>query len=52
MINQYIAGIDPPPSRKVYRDTAQRILSIVRDYANRDLLDYLQGLAHNFDLNV
>lgn len=48
-IEQYVAGANPPPSKKVYRDTAVRIQRIVQDYDNRDRMDYLRGLAHNFN---
>jgi len=50
--NQYIAGMDPPTSRKTYRDIAKRINKIVEDYENREIMDYLRGIAYNFDLNV
>ena len=30
----------------------KRILAIVRDYANRPLLDYLRGLSHNLNLQL
>ncbi|ESN98187.1 hypothetical protein HELRODRAFT_177435 [Helobdella robusta] len=51
-IEQYVAGANPPPSKKVYRDTAVRIKRIVQDYDNRDRMDYLRGLAHNFNFKA
>ena len=51
-IEQYIAGQQPPVSRKVYRDTARRIEDIVKDYENRNILDFLRGIAHNFNLQM
>lgn len=48
-IEQYIAGQEPPPGRLRYRDCAKRILQIVNDYANREIMDYLRGLAHNYN---
>jgi hypothetical protein len=51
-IEQYISGQQPNPSRRVYRDTAERIKSIVLDYTNRPVLDYLRGIAHNLSLQV
>jgi hypothetical protein len=51
-IEQYIAGQHPPVSRKVYRNTAQRVEDIVKDYENRNILDFLRGIAHNFNLQV
>lgn len=47
-IEQYIAGQEPPRGRRQYRDCAARIQRIVNDYANRELIDYLRGLAHNY----
>lgn len=51
-IEQYIAGQLPNPSRRVYKDTAERIKNIVNDYTNRPLLDYLRGIGHNLSLQV
>lgn len=51
-IEQYIAGQHPPKSRKIYRDTAQKIEDLVYDYENRDLIDFLRGIAHNFNLQI
>lgn len=51
-IEQYIAGQYPPISRKVYRDTAQRVEDIVKNYKNRNILDFIRGIAHNFNLQV
>ena len=52
IIEQYIAGQHPPASRQVYRDTAQRIEDLVKDYENRNILEFLRGIAHNFKLQV
>jgi hypothetical protein len=51
-IEQYISGHQPPPVRRVYRDTAARIKAIVAEYVDRPLLDYLRGIAHNLNLQV
>jgi len=48
-IEQFIAGQAPPPGRRVYRDTAQRIKKIVMEYGSRDMDDYLIGIAHNLE---
>lgn len=48
-IQQYIAGEVGAPGRRRYRDCAQRIQTIVNDYENRDVLDYLRGLAQNYN---
>jgi hypothetical protein len=51
-INQYLAGEEPPAQRRKYRECAKRITTIVQDYGQRPLLDYLVGIAYNFSLNV
>jgi hypothetical protein len=51
-IEQYIAGQNPPAGTRIYKDTTEKIKSIVLDYGNRSLLDYLRGIAHNFNLQV
>jgi len=48
-IEQFIADQQPPAGRRRYRDCAERIQRIVNDYANRQTLDYLRGLAHNYN---
>jgi hypothetical protein len=48
---QLIAGHQPPRKRRKYRQADQRIETIVLDYANRSKIDYLRGLAHNFEMN-
>jgi hypothetical protein len=51
-IEQYVAGRQPTISRKSYRDTAQNIEAVVKDYANRSIDNYLRGIAHNFKLQA
>ena len=46
-IAQARAGHQPEPQRRRYLDSNQRIKNIVQDYHNRDIMQYLQGLAHN-----
>ena len=48
-IEQFIADQQPPAGRRRYRDCAERIQRIVNDYANRQTLDYMRGLAHNYN---
>ncbi|KAL4090199.1 hypothetical protein QTP88_025098 [Uroleucon formosanum] len=48
---QLIAG-DVPPKKLKYKDTAKKILHICEDFENRQLNDFLQGIAHNFNLNM
>ena len=47
IINQMLAGQQGPPKRKKYQDLSTRITNLVRDYENRDVLDFLRGVAHN-----
>jgi hypothetical protein len=42
----------PPAGKRTYRDTAERIKEIVADYEKRPLLDYLRGIAQNFNLQI
>lgn len=46
-IEQIIAGNLNNVQRRNYRDCAIRIKLIVEDYNNRNITDYLGGLAHN-----
>ena len=47
IMEQYTAGAEPPRKKKKCKDTALRIQTIVNDFENRELLDYLRGIAHN-----
>ncbi|KAK9692766.1 hypothetical protein QE152_g34939 [Popillia japonica] len=47
---QLIVGHLPPMKLKKYRDADERIRRIVLDYGNREPLDYLRGLAHNYQM--
>jgi hypothetical protein len=46
-LTQALAGHAPQPGRKIYSDLKARVLTVVRDYENRNTLDYLRGIAHN-----
>jgi hypothetical protein len=50
-IEQLIAGHELP-SKKRYRDTAERLRRVVADYANRPILEYLRRIAYNFQLQL
>lgn len=50
MIEHYVAGGENPPRKKKYKETALRIQKIVNDYENRNVTDYLRGIAHNLSL--
>lgn len=45
---QFVAGAPAPQKRRKYRQADERILNIVRMYADREIIDYLRGLSHNF----
>jgi len=49
-LEQYVSGQQPPPGKRVYKDTADRIKTIVADYGLRPITDYLRGIAHNLSL--
>ena len=51
-VEQYIAGQQPPASKRIYKESAMRIKAIVNDYTGRPLLDYLRGVAHNFQFHI
>lgn len=51
-IEQFIAGQPPEPVKRVYRDTAARLKSLVEEYSQRPVLDYLRGIAYNLSLQV
>ena len=46
-MDQLLGGHEPPPQRKKYRDCNTRIVTIARDFYQRDALQYLRGVAHN-----
>jgi hypothetical protein len=56
-VEQYVAGQPLPPDKKSYRDCAARITRIVGRYnhewlndgQHHGLIDYLRGLAHNYN---
>jgi len=48
---QLVAGHAPPRKLRRYRLCDERIERIVQSYANYGIMDYLRGLAHNFEMN-
>ena len=44
------AGELPAPSKRKYAALTQRLQTLVGDYQNRDMLDFLRGIAHNLQL--
>lgn len=51
-ITQYQSGQAPPPSRKRYRYSAEKLRRVVESYGNMSIIDYLGGIANNLKLNV
>ena len=47
-IVQAEAGDAAPAQRRLYRDVQQRIENIVHDFGNREVINFLRGIAHNF----
>ena len=48
---QLIAGMTIGVKRK-YKDHAEKIIKICDDYHTRSKLDFLKGIAHNFQLQL
>lgn len=50
-IEQYVSGQARPPPKKKYKDSAERLTSIVQtwrqDFQDDEICDYLRGIAHN-----
>ncbi|KAK4876031.1 hypothetical protein RN001_012453 [Aquatica leii] len=45
-----VAGNSPPKNIKKYRDVDERILRLVRDYEDRDIIEFLRVIAHNYQM--
>ena len=50
--DQARAGHQPEPQRRQYQNSNQRILNIVQDFNNRDIIDYLRGIAFNIGMKL
>ena len=46
-----VAGHVPPAKRRKYRQADERLLNLVRNYGNQSMVEYLRGIAHNFEMN-
>ena len=49
-ITQMLAGEPAPKQRPKYRAISQRLQTIVADYDNRPILEFLRGIAHNIQM--
>ena len=48
VLTQVLAGQSAPPQRdNTYKAMTARIQTVVADYDNRPILDFLRGIAHN-----
>lgn len=43
-----VSGHEPPSTKKKYVEASNRILNLVNNFGNRNIIEYLRGLAHNF----
>ncbi|KAL4085498.1 hypothetical protein QTP88_027356 [Uroleucon formosanum] len=50
-IQQYVAGQEPP-SKKIYKNKSENLKKICAGYNNRATMDYLRGVAYNFQLQI
>ncbi|XP_063931856.1 uncharacterized protein LOC135143846 [Zophobas morio] len=48
---QLVAGKSPPAKLKKYQDADRRIFKIVESYHQENILEYLRGLSHNYEMN-
>jgi hypothetical protein len=47
---QMVSGAQPPQKRRKYRNADERIRLLVSQFAQRPILEYLRGIAHNFEI--
>ena len=52
VMTQIVAGRAGPRRKRRYEEIDKRITTVVEDYPNRDYVQFLRGIAHNFELNV
>ena len=50
VLHQAEAGAEAAQQRRKYQATARRILTVVQDYHNRPILDFLRGIAYNVQM--
>jgi len=43
-----VSGHEPPPTKNKYVEASNRILNLVQNFGNRNIIEYLRGLAHYF----
>lgn len=47
---EFVRGDEPPRKRNKYQQADARILTIVEDFENREMNEYLRGIASNFTM--
>ena len=50
LYEQMVVGHAPPAKRRKYRDADKCILTLVRDFQNRPMNEYLRGITHNYEM--
>lgn len=49
-LQQIVAGHEPPKKLRKYVQADERILRLVRSFDERNILDFLKGVAYNFEI--
>lgn len=48
VVEQYLAGSEPPRKKRRYRESAERLQNLVLSFNDEtDIVDYIRGIAHN-----
>ncbi|KAB0802861.1 hypothetical protein PPYR_05047 [Photinus pyralis] len=48
---QLLAGHQPSPKKRKYREIDNRISRLILNYNNDNILEFLRGIAHNYELH-
>lgn len=46
-----LAGNEPPRKKRKYLEADTRIRNLVQDYHNRNIIQFLRGISHNYEMN-
>ena len=46
-MTQVLIGAPVPPQRQIYRAINERLINLVDNYANNNILDFLRGISYN-----
>ena len=49
---QLVAGQNPPTKQNKFIEADIRIINIVKHFSNRNILEYLRGIAHNYQMDT